>query len=131
MADIHDKGRALAIKMLAPRLKGFGLSLKLRKKSADAEYNPETGGQDFTWTEYEGSGLRTNFSREDISGGYIQQGDLRMLISPVMLSGSDMPTPSTNDLIEFDGSTYNVISVGTWNFAGVSCGWACQCRGDA
>lgn len=128
MPDIHDRGRALAIRMLAPRTKGKGLALTLRKKTV-GEYNPETGGQDTVWTETDGSGLRTNYKQEDIDDTYILQGDTRILLSPVALNGADIPEPSTNDQIAFDGSTYNVIRVGPWRYADVTCGYELQCRG--
>lgn len=128
MPDIHDRGRALAIRMLAPRTKGKGLALTLRKKAV-GEYNPETGGQETVWTETDGSGLRTNYKQEDIDDTYILQGDVRMLVSTVTLAGEDMPNPSTNDVIVFDGSEYNIVNVGPWDYAGVTCGWTCQCRG--
>lgn len=128
MADIHDRGRALAIRMLAPRTKGKGLGLVLRKKTV-GEYNPETGGQNVVWTDANGSGLRTNYRQEDIDGTYILQGDTRILLSPTASDGSDIPEPSTNDMIVFDGSEYNVIRVGPWRFADVTCGYELQCRG--
>ncbi len=128
MADIHDRGRALAIRMLAPRPQGKGLGLVLRKKTV-GEYNPETGGQDVAWTDNNGSGLRTNYDQQDIDGSYILQGDTRILLSPTAADGSDIQEPSTNDVILFDGSEYNIIRVGPWNFAGVSCGYELQCRG--
>lgn len=128
MPDIHDRGRALAIRMLAPRPQGKGLGLVLRKKTV-GEYNPETGGQDVVWTDASGSGLRTNYRQEDIDGTYILQGDTRILLSPTALDGSDIPEPSTNDVILFDGSEYNIIRVGQWNYASVSCGYELQCRG--
>lgn len=128
MADIHDRGRALAIRMLAPRPQGKGLGLTLRKKSA-GEYNPETGGQATVWTDTLGSGLRTNYRQADIDGTYILEGDNRMLVSPTALDGTDIPEPSTNDVILFDGSEYNVIRVGPWDYAGVTCGYELQCRG--
>lgn len=128
MPDIHDRGRSLAIRMLAPRPKGKGLELVLRKKTV-GEYNPETGGQETTWAETDGSGLRTNYSQEDIDDTYILQCDVRILLSPVTLDGSDMPTPSTNDIIVFDTSSYNVINVGPWRYANVTCGFELQCRG--
>lgn len=129
MADMHDRGRALAIRMLAPRTKGKGLALTLKKKIMSGEYDPEAGGQGFTWSDSDGSGLRTRYAQKDIDNTYILQSDLRMLISPVKLDGKDMPEPSTNDVILFDGSEYNIINVGPWNYAGVKIGWACQCRG--
>ncbi|MDT9694327.1 hypothetical protein Q5762_39530, partial [Streptomyces sp. P9(2023)] len=79
---------------------GNGLGLVLRKKTV-GEYNPETGGQDVVWTETNGSGLRTNYDQKDIDGSYIEQGDTRILLSPTASDGSDIPEPSTNDVILF------------------------------
>lgn len=128
MADIHDRGRALAIRMLAPRPQGKGASLVLRKKAV-GEYNPETGGQDTVWTEYPGSGLRTMYDLKDIDGSYILEGDVEILVSPVQSAGQDIPQPSTNDVIVFDGSTYNVVGVRPGNYAGVDCFYKAHCRG--
>lgn len=129
MADIHDRGRALAIRMLAPRTKGKGLALTLRKKTV-GEYNPETGGQDTVWTEIQGSGLRTGFDLQDIDNTYILEGDVEILMSPAMLDGvTDMPQPSTNDVIVFDGSSYNVIGVRPGDYAGLNCFYKAHCRG--
>ena len=129
MPDIHDRGRALAIRMLAPRTKGKGLALTLRKKTV-GEYNPETGGQDTVWTEIQGSGLRTGFDLQDIDNTYILEGDVEILVSPAMLDGvTDMPQPSTNDVIVFDGSSYNVIGVRPGNYAGLNCFYKAHCRG--
>lgn len=128
MADIHDRGRALAIRMLAPRPQGKGATLFLRKKTV-GEYNPETGGQDTVWTEYTGSGLRTTYDLKDIDGSYILEGDVEILMSPVMTDGADMPQPSTNDVIVFDGSSYNVVDVRPGNFIGLDCFYKAHCRG--
>jgi len=128
MADIHDRGRALAIRMLAPRPQGKGLGLTLRQKTV-GEYNPETGGQDTVWTDVPGSGLRTNFDLEDIDNTYILEGDVEILMSPVKLDGTDMPQPSTNDVIVFDGSSYNVVGVRPGNYASVDCFFKAHCRG--
>lgn len=129
MPDIHDRGRALAIRMLAPRTKGKGLALTLRKKTV-GEYNPETGGQDIVWTEIQGSGLRTGFDLNDIDNTYILEGDVEILMSPAMIDGvTDMPQPSTNDVIVFDGSSYNVIGVRPGDYAGLNCFYKAHCRG--
>lgn len=128
MPDIHDRGRALAIRMLAPRPKGKGATLRLSKKSV-SEYNPETGGQDVVWSAHIGSGLRTSFGIKDIDDSYILEGDVEILISPVKLNGTNMPQPKTNDVIEFDGSSYNVIGVRPGDYAGLECFYKVHCRG--
>lgn len=128
MADIHDRGRALAIKMLAPRPAGKGLRLTLRKKSVGT-YNPETGGQDTQWDELTGSGLRTSCDLNDIDGTYILDGDVEIMLSPAQTNGDNMPAPSTNDQIVFDGWVYNVVGVQIGNYAGVDCFYKAHCRG--
>lgn len=128
MPNIHDRGRALAIRMLAPRPQGKGLGLTLRQKSV-GEYNPDTGGQETVWTVVDGSGLRTTFDLKDIDNTYILEGDVEILMSPVKLDGTDMPQPSTNDLIDFDGSSYNVVGVRPGDYAGVECFYKAHCRG--
>lgn len=128
MADIHDRGKALAKKMLAARPKGKGLTLSLIKREVGA-YDPVEGGQTEVKTTYSGSGLRSSYDEADVDGTYILQGDVRILLSPVLQSGADTPHPSTNDVIEFDGSRYSIIGIRAWNFAGVDCGWSLQCRG--
>jgi hypothetical protein len=101
----------------------------LRKKAV-GEYNPETGGQDVVWTEYEGAGLRTTFDLKDIDNTYILEGDVEILMSPAMLDGvTDMPQPSTNDIIVFDGGSYNVIGVRPGDYAGLNCFYKAHCRG--
>lgn len=129
MPDIHDRGRALAIRMLAPRPQGKGLGLVLRKKTV-GEYNPDNGGTPVVWAEYMGSGLRTTFDLKDIDNTYILEGDVEILVSPALADGtSDMPQPSTNDVIDFDGSSYNVINVRPGDYAGVNCFYKAHCRG--
>ncbi len=129
MPDIHDRGRALAIRMLAPRPQGKGLGLVLRKKTV-GEYNPDTGGTPVAWDEYSGSGLRTTFDLKDIDNTYILEGDVEILVSPVLVDGTaGMPQPSTNDVIVFDGSSYNVIGVRPGDYAGLNCFYKAHCRG--
>lgn len=130
MPDIHDRGRALAIRMLAPRPKGKGLALVLRQRSESDDYDPDTGGNTITWAEYTGTGLRTTFDLQDIDKTYILEGDVAILMSPAMLDEkTDMPKPSTNDVIVFDGGSYSVIGVRPGNYAGLNCFYKVHCRG--
>lgn len=127
--DQYDRAKAQAARMLAPRSQGGkGLELTLRR-TISGGYDPVSGEttQD-TVTDYAGSGFRENYNTQDIDGSLIKSGDVKMLISPVLLDGSDMPEPLTTDLILFDGDTYRVQSVNPGDFAGLACYFYAQAR---
>ncbi|WP_273807275.1 MULTISPECIES: hypothetical protein [unclassified Pseudomonas] len=128
MTDIHDRGRALAIRMLAPRSKGGkGLNLTLTKPGQKA-YDPATSTVTTSPQAFTGSGLRESYKQTDIDGTLIRQGDVKLLVSPVQADGTDLPEPVTGDQIRFDGKVLKVISVEPWNYAGVACGYEVQGR---
>lgn len=128
MADIYDRAKALAARMLAPRSSGGkGLALTLTKITPGS-YNPATGTSTNTSTNYSGSGLRQDYDLSDIDGSMIRQGDVKFLISPTLINGNDTPEPAAGDSVTFDGSTYSVVSVSPWNYAGVSVGFSVQAR---
>lgn len=127
MADIYDRAKASAARNLAPRSQGGkGLELTLRR-TVQGEYDPDTGVSE-TVTDYAGSGLRENYRAEDIDGSLIKAGDVKLLVSPVLLSGIDMPQPDTQDKILFDGETYTVQRVDPWDYAGLAVGFSVQAR---
>ncbi|RJG10917.1 hypothetical protein D3879_14650 [Pseudomonas cavernicola] len=128
MADIYDRAKATAVRMLAPRSaggKGAGLTLR---RTVPGVYDPETGTSPDTITDYAGSGLRDSYKLTDVDGSLIKQGDVKFIVSPVLLNGADMPEPKTQDLIVFDGSTYTVQAVDPWNYAGLAVGFVVQAR---
>ncbi len=127
MADIYDRGLALAVRMLAPRSKGGkGLALTLLR-TQDGVYQ---GGKMVIPppVPFDGSGVRTNYKKAEIDGVRVVASDWKLLLSPVTLAGADMPEPRVVDLVSFDGKTYRVISVAPWNYAGLVCGFAVQMR---
>ena len=127
MPDIYDRAKATATRMLAPRSKGGkGLELVLRRETL-GEYdpdNPQPPGE----LVLNGSGFREEYDDKYIDGTLIVRGDVKLLVSPVQLSGADMPLPLSNDRIQFDGTTYTVIAVGPWNYAGLAVGFELQVR---
>lgn len=128
MTDIYDEAKALAAEMLAPRSRGGnGLELTLVRSTA-GEYDPSTGGSTPTIESFEGSGFRENYKQSDIDGTRVKQGDFKILVSPVLLDGSDMPQPKSLDTITFDGETYTVQSVDPWDYAGLAVGFSVQAR---
>lgn len=127
MPDIYDRAKALATRMLAPRSKGGkGLDLVLRREIV-GEYDPDAPAVPSELV-VNGSGFREEYDNKYIDGTLIVRGDVKLLVSPVQLTGEDMPTPLSNDRIQFDGTTYTVIAVGPWNYAGLAVGFELQVR---
>ena len=127
MPDIYDRAKAMATRMLAPRSKGGkGLELVLRRETL-CEYDPDAP-QAPSELVVNGSGFREEYDNKYIDGTLIVRGDVKLLVSPVQLSGADMPIPLSNDRIQFDGTTYTVIAVGPWNYAGLAVGFELQVR---
>ena len=128
MPDIYDRGKALAVRMLAPRSKGGkGAELTLTKTEKGPR-DPDTGGSSTVVTSFLGSGLRETYEQKDIDGSLIKIGDVKLLVSPVQLAGPDMPQPATQDKVLFDGKLYTVIQVNPWNYAGLAVGFEVQAR---
>ncbi|QOQ76482.1 hypothetical protein IMF22_05340 [Pseudomonas poae] len=127
MPDIYDRAKDLATRMLAPRSKGGkGLELVLRRETL-GEYDPDAPQAPGELV-VNGSGFREEYDNKYIDGTLIVRGDVKLLVSPVQLSGADMPVPLSNDRIQFDGTAYTVIAVGPWNYAGLAVGFELQVR---
>jgi hypothetical protein len=128
MPDIYDRAKAASSRMLAPRSRGGkGLELSLIRVTT-GEYDPEVGGSSVLTEQFDGSGLRQNYRQQDVDGSLIKQGDVKILISPVLLDGVDTPQPVTLDKIAFDGDTYTVQHVDPWDYAGIAVGFSVQAR---
>ena len=128
MEDIYDRGKALAVRMLAPRSKGGkGLEMTLTR-SVKGPRDPDTGGASTVATNYQGSAFRDTYAKTDIDGTLIKATDVKLLISPVLLNGTDMPEPTTQDTILFDGKKYTIATVSPWDYAGLAVGFEVQAR---
>lgn len=128
MADIYDRSKALAIRMLAPRSKGGkGAPLTL-SRTVKGPRNPDTGASTDVTTSYSGSGLRESYQQADIDGTNIKVGDVKFIVSPSQLGGTDMPQAAPQDKVTFDGKVYTVIQVNPWNYAGLAVGFEVQAR---
>lgn len=128
MSDIYDRAKATAARMLSPRSSGGkGLELTLRR-TVPGEYDPDTGSATDTLTDYPGSGLRQEYDLKDVDGSLIKAGDVMFLVSPLLIDGTDMPEPKTQDIVLFDGQQYLVQSVKPWNYAGLAVGFEIQGR---
>ncbi len=127
MADIYDRARKTAARMLSPRSKGGkGLELTLRRETL-GEYDPDNPAPPGEMV-VSGSGFREEYDTRNIDGTLIVLGDVKLLVSPVQLDGSDMLAPQNGDRITFDSTEYTVIRVAPWNYAGVDIGFEVQVR---
>lgn len=129
MPDIYDRSKALATRLLAPRSKGGkGLELTV-SRTITGVYDPSTTTTTGdTVVEYDGSAFRDTYSQDDIDGTLILQSDVKLLVSPVQLDGSDMPAPLIGDDLLFGGTTYKAHNVQPWNYAGLAVGFQVQAR---
>jgi hypothetical protein len=128
MADIYDRAKASAARMLAPRTRGGkGLEMSLLRVTT-GDYDPDSGTTPTTTDQFDGSGFRENYRQQDLDGSRIKQGDVKILISPLLLDGSDTPQPISQDKILFDGDTYTVQNVDPWDYAGLAVGFSVQAR---
>ncbi|MGX5220234.1 hypothetical protein [Pseudomonas sp. S9] len=128
MADQYDRAKAQAARMLAPRSRGGkGLEMTLRH-TVKGSYIPGGTANPDTVTDYQGSAFRDTYKLQDIDGSLIKAGDVKFLVSPVLLDETDTPEPVTQDKVIFDGDTYTVVGVVPWNYAGLAVGFEVQAR---
>lgn len=127
MADMFDRLRAMTIRRLRPRANGGnGMpGLLLRKEYT---YNPDTDLNETVSTEHDISGIRATYALRHIDGDLIRTNDVKFYLCPVLLDGTDCPTPLTTDNLTIGGKAFTIVSVKTWNNAGVECGWQLQLR---
>jgi len=128
VSDVYDRAKASAGRMLGLRASGGkGAALTLQKATAGA-YDPGTGTAGSTTVDYAGSAFRDTYKQSEIDGSRIKQGDVKFLVSPLLLNGADMPEPAALDKVVFDGSTYTVQYVLPMNYAGLAVGFEVQAR---
>lgn len=124
----HDRMRAMVIRQLAPQPKGKGVPVTFHQ-SLGGDYDPVTGGvTPIVVNDYNGSGVRVNYSEYAYKNTAIQVGDFQIYLSPVMINGSEMPMPSIGDEFTFLGKKARVVNIGPFNDNGVDCGWKLQVR---
>lgn len=128
-APIYTRARATAIKQLGLAPTGKGSTLTLNRVTSGGDYVPGGGESAPTVTTYMGSGIRTAYRLQDVDGTLVQATDVRFIVSPVLQSGGDMPTPKPSDTLMFGGKVYNVIDCKPWDFDGVTpIGFVVQAR---
>ena len=130
--SMHPRMRAMVIRNLGLQPRGQGSALTLRKVE-DGEFNPETGSVEQTITEYQGSGVRVNYSDYTHRNFNIPYSDYQIYLSPVQLADvgglvEEMPTPEIDDTIIFLGMEVKVVELHPFNENGFGCGWKVRVR---
>lgn len=128
MTDIYDRAKATAARQLAPRSsggKGMPIALTLDE---EGEYDPATQSAPITSTVHQGSGLRDSYAIRDIDGTLIRADDVRFIVSPVLLDGTDAPNLTTAYKLTAGGVTYSIVNVKPWDYAGLVVGFEVQAR---
>jgi hypothetical protein len=120
--------RAMVIRQLGLQPKGKGCPVVFSKRTGGG-YDPVTGGvKPEVVTEYNGSGVRINYSEYAHKNVSIEYGDFQIYLSPVQTNGNEMPQPSIGDVITFLDKTVRVINLSPFNDNSVGCGWKLQVR---
>lgn len=128
MLGFHDRMRAMVIRQLGVQPKGKGSPVTFKQRSGGG-YDPVTGGVNpEIVTEFNGSGVRVNYSEYAYKNVAIEYGDFQIYLSPVQIDGNEMPRPSIGDEFTFIDKTVRVINVSPFNDNGIDCGWKLQVR---
>lgn len=126
--SMHPRMRAMVIRNLGIQPRGQGSELTLRQVT-DGEFNPVTGAVEQTITEYQGSGVRVNYSDYTHRNFNIPYSDYQIYLSPVQLNNAgEMPTPEIDDTIIFLGVEVKVVELHPFNENGFGCGWKVRVR---
>lgn len=128
MSGFHSRMRDLTTRRLGIGGGGLGSPLVLHKVS-EGVYNPKTSKIEGAKNDdYNGSGLRVNYTSFEYRDVAIQRNDYKLYVCPVLVNGNDCPAPVIGDTITFDNDLYKVINLEAWNASGLDCGWKCQMR---
>jgi len=131
--SMHPRQRQMVIRRLGTGKGGQGVALKLIK-TVDGEFDPATGTLNQTTTEYQGSGVRVNYSEYTHRNFDIPYSDYQIYMSPVQIQTdplvpvADMPTPEIDDTIKFLSKEVKVVEVHPFNENGSGCGWKLRVR---
>lgn len=131
--SMHPRQRQMVIKRLGVGKGGQGVELKLIKVT-NGEFNPATGSIDQTVAEYQGSGVRVNYSEYTHRNFDIPYSDYQIYLSPVQIQTdplvpvAEMPTPEIDDIIKFLNKEVKVVEVHPFNENGSGCGWKLRVR---
>lgn len=92
-----------------------------RRTSGD--YDVSTGAVAITETTESGYGLPTDYKRDEIDGETVQQGDIKLLLSPTGIT-----KPQINDEVTLSSGTFTIKSVNELSPGGSAILYKCQLR---
>lgn len=130
MANVHERMRNMVIRNLALQPKGKGVALKLIK-TVDGEFDPTIGAIVQTTKEYNGSGVRVNYSAYTMRNFDIPCTDYQIYLSPLQ------SPPYAGSLSWYAGTQERYIGEEVPNGTGVPIifngitysAWPCQVEG--
>lgn len=137
--SMHPRQRQMVIRRLGIGKGGQGVALKLIK-TVDGEFDPTIGAIVQTTKEYNGSGVRVNYSAYTMRNFDIPYTDYQIYLSPLQLQADpdvpgdplppikEMPEPEIDDVIEFMSKLVKVVEVHPFNENGFGCGWKLRVR---
>ena len=141
--SMHPRQRQMVIRRLGIGKGGQGVALKLIK-TVDGEFDPTIGAIVQTTKEYNGSGVRVNYSAYTMRNFDIPYTDCQIYLSPLQFppyptdpagpppspipESMEMPTPEIDDVIEFMSKLVKVVEVHPFNENGFGCGWKLRVR---
>ena len=137
--SMHPRQRQMVIRRLGTGKGGQGVALKLIK-TVDGEFDPTIGAIVQTTKEYNGSGVRVNYSAYTMRNFDIPYTDYQIYLSPLQLQAApnvpggplppieEMPEPVIDDVIEFMSKLVKVVEVHPFNENGFGCGWKLRVR---
>jgi len=143
--SMHPRQRQMVIRRLGTGKGGQGVALKLIK-TVDGEFDPTIGAIVQTTKEYNGNGVRVNYSAYAMRNFDIPYTDYQIYLSPLQFppypvdpieppvepgpipESMEMPTPEIDDVIEFMSKLVKVVEVHPFNENGFGCGWKLRVR---
>lgn len=137
--SMHPRQRQMVIRRLGIGKGGQGVALKLIK-TVDGEFDPTIGAIVQTTKEYNGSGVRVNYSAYTMRNFDIPYTNYQIYLSPLQLQADpdvpgdplppieEMPEPEIDDVIEFMSKLVKVVEVHPFNENGFGCGWKLRVR---
>ena len=131
--SMHPRQRQMVIRRLGIGKGGQGVALKLIK-TVDGGFDPTIGAIVQTTKEYNGSGVRVNYSAYTMRNFDIPYTDYQIYLSPLQLQADplppieEMPEPEIDDVIEFMSKLVKVVEVHPFNENGFGCGWKLRVR---
>ena len=118
-----DRAKALAARMLAPTSRGGkGLEVTLHQPGSGGTFDPATDTTSGATPpqDHVTSGVEDKNSTFSIGTGVVAAGDVKLLLSPVKLDGSDTPEPIADSwTLTMAGKPWTIKQVGRTQPAGM------------